>query len=59
MNVTKSTTFHGIRLRYETLPVFETSRACSWNQRPSVATRGGFLIDNSTGVSAVECRHRP
>lgn len=30
----------------------------SWKQRPSVLALGNSITDNSTGVSAVERRHR-
>ena len=29
----------------------------AWKQRPGVVALGAFPIDNSTGVSAVWCRH--
>jgi hypothetical protein len=29
-----------------------------WPQYPSVVALGGLFIDNNTGVSEVECRHR-
>ncbi len=51
---------HGTRPRVEfAIPTY----ACAWKQRPSVpalgiVTSGNRPTDNSTGVSALQSRHR-
>ena len=60
---TKIPTFgqmHGTRLRVVSVvpTAAPPSTKPGWSQYPSVVAFGGLFIDNSTGVSDVECRHR-
>jgi hypothetical protein len=50
---------HGTRLRvgYVAVPSAQPGGKHTWRKSPP-AGLGGFAINNSTGVSAVECRHR-
>jgi hypothetical protein len=51
--------FNGTRLRvgYLAVPSTGLSVKRAWRQSPP-AQLGDFMINNSTGVSEVECRHR-
>jgi hypothetical protein len=51
--------FDGTRLRvgYVAVPPAKSSGKHTWRQSPR-ADLGGLMINNSTGVSEVECRHR-
>ena len=60
---TKIPTFaqmHGTRLRVVSVVPTAASPSTEpgWPQYPSVVALGGLFIDNNTGVSEVECRHR-
>jgi hypothetical protein len=50
----KSAAIHGTRMPESVVVVY----ARAWKQRPASVVLGGFRTDNSTGVSAVEHRHR-
>jgi hypothetical protein len=50
---------HGARLRAGYVaPSVRPSGTCTWQPTPPAFLLGGFMINNSTGVSGVECRRR-
>jgi hypothetical protein len=51
---------HGTRLRTGYVaPSARPSGKCTWQPiSPAFSFLGGFMINNSTGVSEVECRRR-
>jgi hypothetical protein len=48
----------GARLLESVATVQHVQYARAWKPRPGAVILGGFETDNSTGVSAVWCRHQ-